>query len=149
MGTCTNYADATVSTDQRGVSRPQGSACDIGAYELQTSGGTTPAFTFDLSLLPAKTYGDGSFSVYGYTSTNSTGAITFATGAGSVGCSVSDSIVTITGAAINPSACILEASLAADATYTSAGPLQQSFNIAKAAGSVSINNIPASATVGG
>ena len=148
-GSCTDHLDATIPTDQRGVSRPQGSACDIGAYELQGSGGTTPTFTFNLSSLPSKTFGDGSFSVNGYTSTNSTGAITFATGAGSVGCSVTDSIVTITGAAINPSACILEASLAADSTYTSAGPLQQSFNIAKATGSVSISNIPSSAAVGG
>ena len=34
-GTCTDHADDTVLTDQRGVIRPQGSACDIGAYELE------------------------------------------------------------------------------------------------------------------
>ena len=28
-------ADCTVSTDQRGVTRPQGAACDIGAFELE------------------------------------------------------------------------------------------------------------------
>jgi len=32
-GTCTGLDDATVADDQRGVVRPQGSACDIGAYE--------------------------------------------------------------------------------------------------------------------
>jgi CSLREA domain-containing protein len=149
-GVCTDATGATLGTDQRGVSRPQGSACDKGAYELQASGGTTPTFTFDLSALSAKTFGDGDFSVASYATTNSTGAITFALGAGSVGCSVTSAgMVSITGAAINPSACLIEASLAADATYTSAGPLQQSFNIAKATGSVTIGNIPGSATVGG
>ena len=149
-GSCTDHLDATIATDQRGVSRPQGSACDIGAYELQASGGTTPTFTFNLSTLPPKTFGDTAFSVTSYVGTNSTGAVTFATGSGSVGCSVSGiGQVTITGAAINPNACIVEASLAADATYTSAGPISQNFNIAKATGSVSISNIPSSAAVGG
>jgi hypothetical protein len=31
---CTDASGATVTTDQRGVSRPQGAACDIGAVEL-------------------------------------------------------------------------------------------------------------------
>ena len=35
VSNCTNVAgDEPVATDQRGVSRPQGPACDIGAYEL-------------------------------------------------------------------------------------------------------------------
>ena len=149
-GICTDIAGATLSADQRGVTRPQGSACDIGSYERQVSGGTTPTFVFSLSALPAKTFGDGSFSVTTYASTNSTGAVTFTNGTGSVGCSVSGAgMVTITGAAVDPSGCIIEASLAADATYTGAGPISQTFNIAKAAGSVTINNIPSSASVGG
>ena len=41
-GTCTDIDGATVSTDQRGVSRPQGSDCDIGAFELEPSGGGDP-----------------------------------------------------------------------------------------------------------
>jgi CSLREA domain-containing protein len=41
-GTCQDLNDETVSTDQRGVARPQGTACDIGAFELE--GTTTPAF---------------------------------------------------------------------------------------------------------
>jgi hypothetical protein len=32
-GTCQDLDGATVATDQRGVSRPQGALCDIGAYE--------------------------------------------------------------------------------------------------------------------
>ncbi len=139
---------STVDTDQRGVSRPQGDACDIGAYE--TVGLPTPDFTFNLSTLPAKTYGDAAFSVADYaSSTNSGGAITFALGEGSAGCSVTSAgEVTINGAAVDPASCVIAASLAADATYAAAGPLSQSFNIAKASTTVSINNVPSSATVG-
>ena len=32
---CTDFSGAPVTTDQRGTSRPQGGACDAGAYELQ------------------------------------------------------------------------------------------------------------------
>jgi hypothetical protein len=41
-GTCTdpNAANATITTDERGVPRPQGSSCDIGAFEA-----TTPVVT--------------------------------------------------------------------------------------------------------
>ena len=58
LGTCTDIGGATLSTDQRGVSRPQGSACDIGAFEMEPQSTTTPNFTFDLSELPAKTFGE-------------------------------------------------------------------------------------------
>jgi YVTN family beta-propeller protein len=33
-GSCTDVSGNSVTTDQRGVARPQGAACDIGAYEL-------------------------------------------------------------------------------------------------------------------
>ena len=35
-------ADCSVATDQRGVSRPQGSACDIGAFEREATAGQSP-----------------------------------------------------------------------------------------------------------
>jgi hypothetical protein len=34
LSSCTTISGSQVSTDQRGVSRPQGGGCDIGAYEL-------------------------------------------------------------------------------------------------------------------
>jgi hypothetical protein len=40
---CTNVAGNPVTTDQRGVSRPQGSACDVGAFEVQVCTITCPA----------------------------------------------------------------------------------------------------------
>jgi hypothetical protein len=41
-GICQDLNDETVGTDQRGVSRPQGTACDIGAFELEEV--TAPVF---------------------------------------------------------------------------------------------------------
>jgi CSLREA domain-containing protein len=141
----------TTDRDQRGVARPQGSGCDIGAYEKEGSGGLlTPTFTFDLSTLPAQTYGDDDFSVASYVTTNSSGTVSFATGSSSVGCSVTSAgLVAITGAATGSSYCVIDATLAPDATYTGAGPLAQQFNIAKAATSVTIANMPTGALVGG
>lgn len=131
LGTCADHAGNTVAVDQRDVARPQGGNCDIGAFELQSSG-TTPTFTFDLSGLPAKTYGDASFSVASYVTTNSTGAVTFGLGTGSVGCSVVMDTVTIIGAATGTDFCIVTATLAAAAPYSGAGPISSSFQIGKA-----------------
>lgn len=118
-------------TDQRSVARPQGYYCDMGAYEAEMSTLLTPDFTFDLSTLPPVTNGDADFSVAGYAaSNNSSGAITFVTGAASVGCTVTPAgMVSITGVAVPPSACTIEATLAPDGTYAGAGPIAQSFII--------------------
>jgi TolB protein len=122
---------------------------DVYLHVMESAGPITPSFGFDLSGLPAKTYGDADFSVAAYVSTNSGGTVSFATGLGSVGCSVTTAgMVTIIGAATGTSYCILTATLAPDGTYAGAGPIAQQFNIAKAAGSVSINNLPTSATAG-
>jgi len=44
---CTDTNDKPVTTDQRGVSRPQGKGCDVGAYELVQS---VPFSSFNPSL---------------------------------------------------------------------------------------------------
>jgi hypothetical protein len=44
---CTDVNGNTVTTDQRGVTRPQGTGCDIGAFELQQSSATTVTNTND------------------------------------------------------------------------------------------------------
>jgi hypothetical protein len=36
-GSCTDHDGASVTSDQRGVARPQGSACDVGAFELEAT----------------------------------------------------------------------------------------------------------------
>jgi hypothetical protein len=43
LSSCTDTSGNPVTTDQRGVSRPQGSGCDVGAYELVEMAGTVPA----------------------------------------------------------------------------------------------------------
>jgi hypothetical protein len=35
VGTCIDELGAPLDTDQRGVARPQGVACDLGAFELE------------------------------------------------------------------------------------------------------------------
>jgi hypothetical protein len=58
-----NGCGTTVSTDQRGVSRPQGSGCDIGAYELLPATPTpmpTPIPVGGIVALPVSGSGSGS-----------------------------------------------------------------------------------------
>ncbi|MGZ4413626.1 MAG: PxKF domain-containing protein, partial [Gaiellaceae bacterium] len=141
-GGCSNVAglftmtsgsvDCTVKYDQAGNAN-----YNAAPQKTETVNATpaSPAFTFNLSSLPAKTYGDPSFSVTGYASkpSDDTGAVTFALGSGSVGCAVTSAgMVTITGAAVGSNHCIISASLAADANYLAAGPVSQQFNITKA-----------------
>lgn len=44
-GTCADASGLPLATDQRGVARPQGAACDIGAYENQAPTVTCPALS--------------------------------------------------------------------------------------------------------
>ncbi len=44
-GACTDTTGLPLATDQRGVARPQGAACDIGAYENQAPTITCPALS--------------------------------------------------------------------------------------------------------
>ena len=44
-GACTDAGGAPLATDQRGVARPQGPACDIGAFENQAPTVTCPALS--------------------------------------------------------------------------------------------------------
>ncbi|HEY4046915.1 MAG TPA: choice-of-anchor Q domain-containing protein [Acidobacteriaceae bacterium] len=56
VANCTDTQGNPVTTDQRGVSRPQGKGCDIGAYELIQS---VPFATFkaELAIFTQKPYG--------------------------------------------------------------------------------------------
>jgi hypothetical protein len=53
---CTDTSGKPVTTDQRGVSRPQGKGCDIGAYELIQSA-PFASFTAELGIFTQKPYG--------------------------------------------------------------------------------------------
>jgi hypothetical protein len=59
------------STDQRGVSRPQGSACDIGAFELDT---TPPSISAPPDITVEATGPDGATVEYGTNKDNSCSA---------------------------------------------------------------------------
>ena len=48
VASCTNMTGAPLTTDQRGVTRPQGEACDIGAFELVQ---TVPFSALNASLV--------------------------------------------------------------------------------------------------
>jgi hypothetical protein len=116
-GSATNYNFNTAGTAQLSI------------------GKATGVLGFDLSSMSAQVYGSGTFGVAGWTTkpAGDTGAITFATAAGSVGCSVSPTgTVTLTGAAVGASFCRITASLAADANFTAGTPITQSFHIGQA-----------------
>jgi hypothetical protein len=70
LSACTDVSGNLVTTDQRGISRPQGSRCDIGAYELTRvptsnvcpNGQTTPTpcnytITLQYNIPPGTTFG--------------------------------------------------------------------------------------------
>lgn len=116
---CGFTGPGTVSgVDQRGVTRPQGPGCDMGAFELVR---TAQTIVFD--PLPDRTYGDAAFTVAATASSNL--PVTFsATG----NCSVAGNLVTVT----TPGPCTITANQAGDATYAPAPPVSQPFTINKA-----------------
>jgi probable HAF family extracellular repeat protein len=85
--------------------------------------------TITFAAIASKTYGDAAF---GLTATAPGGTVTFATGAGSIGCSVSGATVTITGATAAGQQCIIVASQGGNANYAPAPDVSRSFTIAKA-----------------
>ena len=148
LNTCT-VSEGVVDYDAAGTCTVHASVTEGSNYTAATGGNhsftislSAPDFTFDLASLPAKTYGAESFSVAGYAnSTNSSGAEHFTLGTGTHGCSVTgEGMVTITGAALGTEYCVIEASMDAAGGYSAAGPISQSFNIAKAALTVTADN---------
>jgi uncharacterized repeat protein (TIGR01451 family) len=53
-GSCTDVAGATIEEDQRGLERPQGSRCDIGAYEYAQPGLVLDKSVDDLTPEPGQ-----------------------------------------------------------------------------------------------
>lgn len=45
---CTDQNSNLLTTDQRGVARPQGARCDIGSFELEATGGGSEEITIDI-----------------------------------------------------------------------------------------------------
>lgn len=96
------------------------------------------AQTITFSALANKTYGDAPIEL---TASSPGGAVSFALGAGSVGCSVSGNTVSITGATGTGQSCIIVASQGGDANYAAAGDVSQAFAIAKASATLSLTGL--------
>ena len=103
---CTDEAGSAVSVDQRGVARPAGSACDIGAFELASSP-VPQTITFNQPASP-KSYGAG-FTVNPTASSGLTVSLN-----ASGGCTGSGYDVTMTSGTDN---CVLTASQGGDPVH--------------------------------
>jgi len=105
--------------DQRGINRPKGARCDIGAFELEAivKQGQTIAF----AALPNKTIGSPQFAL---SATASSGLPVSFTASGK--CSVNGAMVTLTGVG----SCTITAHQAGDVAFKAAQDVARTFQIA-------------------
>jgi hypothetical protein len=135
---CTAVDGTTpISTDQRGITRPQGSNCDTGAFELvQTS------LTISINNIPASAVFGGTFKpTYAYTGD---GRASVTSGTPTV-CSVMGPRVNF----VASGTCTLTAHASAGMTSPAVDGSPQSFVIAQATTTISIKNLPKNARTGG
>ena len=118
----TGSSVSCAATDQRGIARPQGMGCDIGAYEFDGSIKQNQTITF--AALPNKTAGDSSFPISASASSGLK-----ATFSASGQCSISGNVVTLKGAG----SCTITAHQAGDASFNAAPDVAQSFLISGSA----------------
>jgi hypothetical protein len=132
-GTCNSEV---APTDQRGVARPQGAGCDIGAYELMQS-----EQTITFTGLPATaTY--GSAGPYTLNATASSGLLVSYSVTGPA--SLSGSTLTITGAGT----VMVTASQSGNSTYAAATPVTDTISVAQASQTITFTGLPSTATYG-
>jgi hypothetical protein len=117
---CTDETGSTVGLDQRGVARPAGSACDIGAFELASSP-VPQTIAFDQPPSP-QSYG-AAFTVNPTASSGLT--VSFSAGGG---CTASGYDVTVTSGTDD---CVLTASQAGDAMHGPAADVARTVNAQK------------------
>jgi hypothetical protein len=118
------------TTDQRGVARPQGAACDIGAFEF-----VSVTQTIAFAPLANRPITDPPF---GITATASSGlTVTFASLTPAT-CSISDTSVTL----IAVGACTLRASQVGDRFYQAAPNVDQSFVIQALTQTITFDPLP-------
>ena len=142
-GTCTIEANQAGDPDWNPADQ------DTQAFAVAAYGSTPQTIEFDLSLLPAKTYGDAPFDISATATGGGSGnPVVFASRTTGV-CTVSGTngtTVTIVAAGT----CTIRATQDGNATYAPADPVDQSFLVAKASQTVSITTTaPTSAVVGG
>ena len=107
---------ACASTDQRGITRPQGTECDIGAYEFD--GPVKQSQIISFAPLPNKTVGNPPFTI---SATASSGLPVTFTASGK--CNVNGNTVTLSGQA---GSCAITAHQKGNATYNAAPDVARS-----------------------
>ena len=133
-GTCTIDANQAGDADWNAAPPKQQS------FEVAAHGSTSQTIAFDLSLLPAKTYGDAPFDISATASSAlPVGFESLTTGV----CTVSDTTVTIVAAGT----CTIRATQDGNATFAPADPVDQSFTVGKATLTVTASS-PAAGTYG-
>jgi hypothetical protein len=118
------------TTDQRGVARPQGAACDIGAYEF-----VPLTQTLAFGPLANRPITDPPF---GITATASSGLTVTFTSLTPATCSISDTTVTLGAVGV----CTLRASQGGDRFYQAAPNVDQSFAIQALTQTISFDPLP-------
>ncbi len=124
-----------IAIDQRGIERPQGPGCDIGAYEFQAEvAKQDQTITFD--TLADKTYGDAPFTVSATASSNL--PVSFSASPSSV-CTASGtdgSTITIVGMGT----CTVTASQVGNDDYNPASDREQVFDVGPASLTITADN---------
>jgi hypothetical protein len=138
---CTDVTGTAVATDQRGITRPQGSACDIGAFELVP---TLQSQTITFNPLTNQVFGTGPITVSATSSSSLT--VSFNSQTTPVCTSTGTNGATIT--LIMAGQCTIQAMQAGNSSFSPATPVNQSFQVTKAGQTISfapLPNVPLSA----
>jgi uncharacterized delta-60 repeat protein len=115
---CTDPTGNPIGRDQRGTARPQGPACDIGAYE-----GFKLTQSIFFAQLPDRTFGEADLAV---SATASSGLPITLTASGN--CVISGNVVRLNG----PGTCSITASQPGNADFLPAPEVSRTFAIAEA-----------------
>ena len=138
VGSCTVAADQAGNANYNAATQ---------VTQVFAVGKANQTIAFDLSTLPAKTFGDADFSVASFATASSGLTVSFSSGS-PTRCTVSAvGLVHILTASGN---CMVIASQAGDALYNAAPNVQQTFNVAKAGQTITFTSTaPVGAIVGG
>ncbi|MEM6429747.1 MAG: MBG domain-containing protein, partial [Deinococcota bacterium] len=126
-------ASAPAGNDLAGNARIQNVTVDMGAFESNLRACQT--IDFDLSTLPATTYGDADVDISAFANASSGLAVTFTSATPAV-CTVTGSTVSIVAAGT----CTINADQAGNAEYNAAAQVQQDITIAQQALDATVDN---------
>ncbi len=109
----------------------------------------TPTLT--LAVLPDRTLGTGPFSITSAATSTGPATITFATGSGSVGCTINaaGTILTLTAPALGTSFCVITVTQPANADYNAPAVATQQFHVSKRVQAIAVTSVAPAAAVYG